>query len=164
MNVNLFGSGTIMNCVIRAQEMLESKYDIAADIFSVTSYKELFNDASQAERWNMLNPGKKEKVPYINTVLKDSKGVFVAASDYVKALPDTVSRWIPGTFVTLGTDGFGRSDGRSQLRNFFEVDERYIVLAALNALVKDGKIKADVLTKAIKEMDIDTKKPNPLVS
>jgi len=164
MNVNLFGSGTIMNCVIRAAEMLEKKYSIAADIYSVTSYKELHNEGNQADRWNMLNPDKKAKVPYIQEQLKDAKGVFVAASDYVKALPETIAKWVPGSLAVLGTDGFGRSDGRNQLRDFFEVDERYIVLAALTELAKQGQIKIAELSKAIKEMDIDTDKADPLVS
>ncbi len=164
MHVNLFGSGSIMNCVIRAQEMLEEKYNIAADIYSVTSYKELYLDATQTDRWNMLNPDKKEKSAYIQDVLKDSKGVYVAASDYIKALPESISKWVPGPMISLGTDGFGRSDGRKQLRDFFEVDERYIVLAALHLLNKEGKFKAEDLKKALKELDIDPKKANPVVS
>ncbi|MCB0283407.1 MAG: pyruvate dehydrogenase (acetyl-transferring), homodimeric type [Calditrichaeota bacterium] len=164
MHANLFGSGTIMNCVIRAQEILEKKYDIAVDIYSVTSYKELYNDANQADRYNMLNPEKKAKVPYIAEVLKDTKGVYVAASDYVKALPESVSKWVPGPMTCLGTDGFGRSDGRSQLRDFFEVDERYIVLATLNSLYREGQLKGSDVSKAIKEFDINPDKPNPLIS
>ena len=114
-HANLFGSGTILNCVIKAQEILEKKYDVAADIFSVTSYKELYVDGNDAERWNMLNPDKKARIPYINEVLKDAKGVFIAASDYVKAMPQTIAKWIPGAYAVLGTDGYGRSDGRSEL-------------------------------------------------
>jgi len=164
MQVNLFGSGTIMNCVVKAQEMLEDKFDIAADIYSVTSYKELHVDATQADRWNMFNPTKKQKSAYIEDVLEGSKGVYVAASDYVKALPLSIAKWVPGPFAALGTDGFGRSDGRSQLRNFFEVDERYVVLAALNLLAQKGDLKGSDVTKAIKDMDIDAEKPNPWFS
>jgi pyruvate dehydrogenase E1 component len=163
-HVNLLGSGTIMNCVLRAQNILEKKYNISADVYSVTSYKELYTNASEVERWNMLNPEKKTKVSYIEELLKDTKGVFVAASDYVKALPESISRWVPGTMAILGTDGFGRSDGRTQLRDFFEVDERYIVLASLNQLYLKGEFKKADLTKAIKEMDIDPDKPNPFTS
>jgi pyruvate dehydrogenase E1 component len=112
----------------------------------------------------MLNPDKKEKIPYIKESLKDAKGVFIAASDYVKALPESVSKWVPGPMTCLGTDGFGRSDGRSQLRDFFEVDERYIVLAALSALSKEGHLKSSDVKKAIKDLDINPDKANPLVS
>lgn len=159
--INLLGSGTIMNCVIAAQEILEKKYDVATNIYSVTSYKELYVDANDAERWNMLNPEKKAKVPYVSQILKDVKGSFVAASDYVKALPESISQWLPGTLIALGTDGYGRSDDRAALRNFFEVDERYIVLAALKQLHDKGSVKIDVLKKAIKEMKLDPNKENP---
>ena len=164
MQVNLFGSGAIMNNVILAAEMLEKSYDIAVDIFSVTSYKELHYDCNRCARYNMLNPGKKERTSHLEDILKDSSGVYVAATDYVKALPETIAKWIPGPFTVLGTDGFGRSDGRRQLRDFFEVDERYIVLAALSLLHKEGKIKAVDVTKAIKKMHIDPQKPEPVVS
>jgi pyruvate dehydrogenase E1 component len=162
--INLFGSGTIMNCVLAAAEILESKYKVAADIYSVTSYKSLYVDANDCERWNMLNPGKKQKLPYITQVLKDAKGGFVAASDYVKALPESISQWLPGPLTALGTDGYGRSDGRNELRDFFEVDERYIVLAALNQLHQQGEVKIDVIKKAIKDMGLNSDKPNPYFS
>ncbi len=164
MQVNLMGSGAIMNNVISAAEMLEKDFDIAADIYSVTSYKELYYDCNRVERWNMLNAGKKEKISHLETILKDSDGVYVAATDYVKALPETIAKWMPGPFAVLGTDGFGRSDGRRQLRDFFEVDERYIVLAALNLLHKQGRLPAAVVTKAMKKMRIDPQKPDPAVS
>jgi pyruvate dehydrogenase E1 component len=137
---------------------------VAADVWSVTSYKELHLDALHTERWNLLHPDKKPKTPYVTESLKNAKGIFVAASDYVKALPESISKWLPGPLYSLGTDGFGRSDGRRHLRNFFEVDERYIVLAALYMLMKEGSIKSEVVTKAIKEMDIDTDKANPMIS
>src|SRR5690606_29954126 len=119
----LFGSGSIMNEVLKAQEMLAG-YGVAADVWSVTSYKELRRDALACDRWNMLDPGEKPRVPYVTECLKDAPGVFVAASDYIKALPDSIARWIPGRFVPLGTDGFGRSETREALRDFFEVDAR----------------------------------------
>ncbi len=162
MHANLFGSGSIMNCVLRAQERLEKEWDIAVDVYSVTSYKEILNDANQTERWNMLHPDKKARESYLSQTLKGAKGVFVAASDYVKALPASIAQWIPGTYHVLGTDGFGRSDGRSQLRDFFEVDERYIVLATLNALKDDGKLKAADVARALKAMEIDAEKVDPL--
>jgi pyruvate dehydrogenase E1 component len=118
-------------------------------------------DATAAERTNMLNPGK-TVTPYISKVLDKEEGVFIAASDYLKALPATITKWIPGEFYFLGTDGFGRSDGRDQLRDFFEVDHRYIVIATLNALAKEKKIKVDVVEKAIKDFELDKKKPNPV--
>lgn len=162
LSVHLMGSGAILNKALRAQETLEDKYGVAADVWSVTSYKELHHDALMAERWNMLHPGEEAKVPYIAHALKDSKGVFVAASDYVKALPESISKWIPGPLVSLGTDGFGRSDSRQSLRDFFEVDERFITLAALHSLARAGKIKPDVVKRAIKDLNIDPQKANPM--
>ena len=160
----LFGSGTILNEVLKAQEILEKDYSVAADVWSVTSYKELRRDALEVERWNMLNPNNKQKTPYVSQILKDEAGVFVAASDYVKALPDSIAKWIPGQLTSLGTDGFGRSESREALRDFFEVDHRHIVFATLGALVKDGKIKNEVLEKAKKQLKIKSDKPNPIVS
>jgi pyruvate dehydrogenase E1 component len=162
MHAQLFGSGTILNEALKAQEILEEDYNVAANVWSVTSYKELRRDALETERWNLLHPGEKPKLPYITQVLKDEKGVFVAASDYVKALPDSVSRWLPGTLISLGTDGFGRSESRAALRDFFEVDAKHIVLATLYALAKEDKIKIDRVEKAIKDLDIDPSKLNPL--
>lgn len=164
LKVNLFGSGAILNEVIKAQKTLEEKYDVAADIWSVTSYNELHRDALHSERYNMLHPGEKPKVPYVTQCLDKETGPFVAASDYLKALPDALSRWIPGTLISLGTDGFGRSEGRKSLRDFFEVDERYIVIAALFGLMKEGKVKPDVIQKAIKESGINPAKLNPMIS
>jgi len=131
---------------------------------SVTSYKELRRDALDVERWNMLNPTKKQREPYVSQILKDEEGVFVAASDYVKALPDSIAKWIPGQLNSLGTDGFGRSESREALRDFFEVDHRHIVFAAIGALVKDGKVKKEILEKAKKQLSIKSDKPNPIVS
>ncbi|HGY55385.1 MAG TPA: pyruvate dehydrogenase (acetyl-transferring), homodimeric type [Caldithrix abyssi] len=160
----LMGSGAILNKVVAAADILEKEYKIACDVWSVTSYKELHRDALLCERENLFNPSSRPKVPYIAQTLKGSDGVFVAASDYVKALPESIARWIPGPFFSLGTDGFGRSDGRRHLRDFFEVDERYITLAALYLLMKEGKVPADTLKKAIKKMDIDPDKLNPMTS
>jgi pyruvate dehydrogenase E1 component len=162
LHAQLLGSGTILNEVIKAQAILEEKYGVAADVWSVTSYKELYKDGLDAERWNLLHPGEEPRVPYLTQCLQDAPGVFVANSDYVKALPESVSRWVPGTLHSLGTDGFGRSDGRKALRDFFEVDARYVVLATLSALAREKKIKIDVVKKAIKELEIDPSKPNPV--
>ncbi len=164
MKAQLFGSGTIMNEVLKAQEILEDDYKVAADVWSITSYKELRRDALNVERWNMLHPGEESKIPYITHMLKDEKGVFVAASDYVKALPDSVSKWFPGSLISLGTDGFGRSEGRNELRDFFEVDAKHIVMATLYALAKEGKIKMEQVEQAIKSLEINPSKVNPMIS
>ena len=157
----LFGSGTILNEVVKAQEILED-YKVSADVWSVTSYKELRRDALDIERWNLLHPSEEPKVPYITKMLKDEEGVFVASSDYVKALPDSISKWVPRPLISLGTDGFGRSESRMALRDFFEVDAKHVVLAALYALLKEGKIKSGVVEKAMKDLNINPDKRNPM--
>ncbi len=162
LQAQLMGSGAILNKVIAAKKILEEKYNVATTVWSVTSYKELHQDALRIERQNMFHPGKAVKSAFITETLKDAKGVFVAASDYVKALPESIARWIPGPFFSLGTDGFGRSDGRRHLRDFFEVDERYIVLATLHLLYKEGNLNATMVKKAMKEMDIDPDKISPM--
>ncbi len=158
---HLMGSGAILNETLMAQELLEKKYQIAADVWSVTSYKELYTDAIECERWNLLNTGKKAKVPYVQQLLAKEQGVFVAASDYMKVLPAAVAQWFPGPLHCLGTDGFGRSDGREELRDFFEVDYRYIALAALKQLATSGEIPLGTVTRAVKELDINSGKLNP---
>jgi pyruvate dehydrogenase E1 component len=162
LKVHLFGSGSILNEAIKAQGMLE-KYGVSADVWSVTSYKELYRDATDTARWNMLHPEQPKKA-YISQLLDGEKGVFVAASDYIKALPASIANWIPGEYVVLGTDGFGRSDGRKQLRNFFEVDARYIAAAALHAISKTCKLKPEAVKRAISELGIDPEKSNPVYS
>lgn len=159
---HLLGSGTILNECIKAAEILENNYKVSTDVWSVTSYKQLRLDALDATRHNILNPGKKEKVPYIQEITKDEKGLFVAASDYVQILADSIAKYLPAPLTTLGTFGFGRSEGRKSLRDFFEVDAKHIVYTTLYALNKDGKIKADVLKKAQKELGINPDKLNPL--
>ncbi len=163
LKAQLFGSGTIMYEVLKAQKMLE-EYDVAADVWSVTSYKNLYRDGIDCERWNMLHPGETPKVPYVAQCLKDAPGVFVAASDYMKVLPESIRQWVPRALVALGTDGFGRSENRESLRDFFEVDAKFVVLATLNALAREGQVNADVLQKAIKNLGIDPNKPNPAIS
>jgi pyruvate dehydrogenase E1 component len=158
---HLLGSGAILNEAIKAGEILEKDYGVAADIWSVTSYKELYRDAVDCERWNLLNPAKKAKTPYLSGLLAKEEGIFVAASDYMKVMPATVAQWFPGPLHCLGTDGFGRSDGRDQLRDFFEVDARYIVLAALRSLADSGDIKPAVVAKAVGDLGIDPDKLNP---
>jgi pyruvate dehydrogenase E1 component len=164
LRAQLFGSGAILREVLRAQEILEEKYGVAADVWSVTSYKALYFDGLEAERWNLLHPGEKPRVPYLSQCLADAPGVFVAATDYLKALPNLVSKWVPRRLASLGTDGFGRSESRASLRDFFEVDARFITLATLHELLQDGKIQASLVQKAIKELGIDTGKPDPLTT
>ncbi|OFW18124.1 MAG: pyruvate dehydrogenase (acetyl-transferring), homodimeric type [Acidobacteria bacterium RIFCSPLOWO2_12_FULL_66_10] len=157
----LFGSGAILPEVVRAQEILESEYDVGADVWSVTSYGELYRDGHACERWNMLHPGDTPRVPYVAACLKDAPGVLVAASDYVKALPDAIDRWLPRPLVALGTDGFGRSENRICLRDFFEVDYRYVVVATLATLARNGKVDASVVQQAIQAYNINPDKSNP---
>src|SRR5439155_10402533 len=161
LRAQLFGSGAILPQVIEAQKILEERYGVGTDVWSINSYKQLYHDGHEAERWNMLHPGAKPRVPYLSQCLADAPGVLVAASDYVKAVPDSIARWCPRKLVSLGTDGFGRSDGRSALRDFFEVDSRFVTLAVLSELAGEGKIKADVVREAIKDLDIDPEKANP---
>ncbi|MCZ6469106.1 MAG: pyruvate dehydrogenase (acetyl-transferring), homodimeric type [Candidatus Dadabacteria bacterium] len=164
LHAQLFGSGTILNEVLKAQEVLGDKYGVAADVWSVTSYKELYRDGLEKERWNMLHPSEIKRVPYITECVKDAPGVFVAASDYVMALPDSISQWLPRPLVSLGTDGFGRSASRKALRDFFEVDWRYIILAVLASLTWEKKIEPQIVEKAILDLDINPSKANPMIS
>jgi pyruvate dehydrogenase E1 component len=163
LKAQLFGSGAILPEVIKAQGMLE-KYGVAADVWSVTSYKELYKDATSTERWNMLHPTEKSKVPYVTEQLANTEGVLIAASDYIKSLPLSIARWMPRPLHALGTDGFGRSEARAQLRDFFEVDAKFVTLATLSELAREKKIKADVVQQAIKELGINESKKDPLYS
>ncbi|HKV25571.1 MAG TPA: pyruvate dehydrogenase (acetyl-transferring), homodimeric type [Candidatus Acidoferrum sp.] len=162
LRAQLFGSGSILNEVLRAQEILETKFGVAADVWSVTSYKELYMDGNEVERLNRLHPGEKPLVPYVTECLAEAPGVLVAASDYLKTLPNMISKWMPRRLASLGTDGFGRSEGRASLRDYFEVDAKFITLAALHELMADGKIERSVVDKAIKELGIDAEKKNPV--
>jgi pyruvate dehydrogenase E1 component len=164
LRAQLFGSGSILNEALRAQEILEEKYGVAADVWSVTSYKALYTDGNEAERCNRLHPAEKPHVPYVTQCLSDAPGVLVAASDYLKTLPNMVSKWMPRRLAGLGTDGFGRSEGRAALRDFFEVDARFIAVATLHELLTDGKIERSILDKAIRDLVINPDKPNPVVS
>ncbi|MBW3637978.1 MAG: pyruvate dehydrogenase (acetyl-transferring), homodimeric type, partial [Armatimonadetes bacterium] len=160
LRAQLFGSGTILNEVVKAQGMLLN-YGVAADVWSVTSYQQLYRDAQECERQNLLNPGAQPKVPFITQQLAKRGDVVVASSDYMKALPESVSQYVPYPMACLGTDGFGRSEGRKALRDFFEVDARYVTLATLTELAKVGKLKWDVVQKAMNEMGISADKRNP---
>ncbi|HKZ73205.1 MAG TPA: pyruvate dehydrogenase (acetyl-transferring), homodimeric type [Steroidobacteraceae bacterium] len=162
VRVTLLGSGTILREALAAAELLERDYGIPADVFSVTSYSELKREAVDCERWNLLHPGEPPRVPYVKTCFQDREGPVIAASDYVRNVSDQIREWVPGRYVTLGTDGYGRSDTRAALRGHFEVDRRYVTLAALKALADDDKIDRATVTKAIRTLGIDSDKPNPL--
>ena len=164
LRAQLLGSGTIMYEVLKAQEILEKQYGVAAEVWSVTSYKQLYRDGNDCDRWNFLHPGEPARVPYVTACLKDTQGVIVAASDYMKVLPESVGKWIPRGFTALGTDGFGRSENRAALRDFFEVDAKFIVLATLSALANDKQLPLEVVRKAIADLGIKVDKPNPAVS
>jgi pyruvate dehydrogenase E1 component len=157
----LFGSGPILNEVLRAQEILASKYGVQTDVWSVTSYTELRRDALAVERWNRLHPADKERVPYLLTALGDAKGPIIAASDYMKSVPDVLAQWLPSRLVSLGTDGFGRSDNREHLRRHFEVNAESIVGATLSKLARDGKFKPKAAQKAMIELGLDTEAADP---
>jgi pyruvate dehydrogenase E1 component len=164
LRAQLFGSGAILNEVLRAQEILEQKFGVAADVWSVTSYKNLYTDGIEVERWNRLHPDETPRVPYVTQCLEGEQGVLVAASDYLKVLPSMISKWAPRRLATLGTDGFGRSETRESLRDFFEVDSRFIVIATLHELAQDGLVGEATVQNAIKELHINPDKPNPLTS
>jgi pyruvate dehydrogenase E1 component len=161
---HLFGSGSILNEALKAQQILQDDYDLSVDVWSATSYKELYYDAINMERWNMFNPAAKRRKPYVEELLASEKGVFVAASDYLKSLPAMIANWIPGPYQVLGTDGFGRSENRANLRDFFEVDSRHIAYAALVELAKADQVDKKVLKRAISDLEIDSDKPNPLTT
>jgi len=164
LRAQLFGSGAILREVLQAQEILETKYGVAADVWSVTSYKQLYVDGNETDRWNRLHPGEKQRVPYVTSTLGDAPGVLVAASDYLKTLPNMISKWLPRRLASLGTDGFGRSEGRASLREFFEVDARFITLATLHELFIDGKVDRKLIDQAIKDLGINPEKLNPVIS
>jgi pyruvate dehydrogenase E1 component len=149
--------------VIKAAVLLE-QFGVAADVWSVTSYGELYRDGNACDRWNMLHPAQTPRVPHVAECLNKTEGVIVAASDYLKALPNSIDRWLPRQLVSLGTDGFGRSEGRKALRDFFEVDARFIAVGALSALAREKQIDAKLVEKAIKDLGIDPEKKNPAVS
>jgi pyruvate dehydrogenase E1 component len=157
----LFGSGPILNEVLKAQEILATKYNVQADVWSVTSYTELRRDALAVERWNRLHPAEALKKSYLETILEGTKGPIIAASDYMKTVPDMLSPWLPTRLVALGTDGFGRSDNREYLRRHFEINAESIVGATLSRLARDGKIKPKVAQKALTELGLDTEAIDP---
>jgi len=164
LRAQLLGSGAILREALEAQRILAENYGVAADVWSVTSYKELYQDGHSCDRWNMLHPSEELRIPYVTQCFRSAPGALVAASDYVRALPDSISRWMPRPLVALGTDGFGRSDTRAALRDFFEVDARFITLATLNELARQRAVKASLVQEAIRDLEIDHAKINPMIS
>ncbi|MCS3902845.1 pyruvate dehydrogenase E1 component [Methylohalomonas lacus] len=160
--VQLLGAGTILREAIAAAELLTNDFDVAADVWSATSFNELRRDGLDCTRWNRLNPEAAPRRSYVEQQLADTTGPVIAASDYIKAVADQIREFVPRHYVTLGTDGFGRSDSRTKLREFFEVNRYHIVVAALKALADEGQIEVARVSEAIKKYDIDPDKPNPV--
>ena len=158
---HIFGSGPIIRSALQAQGILGERYDVSADVWSATNYKQLRTDALRCRRWNMLHPTAPPKLSYVEQVLEQEKGVFVAVSDFMKIVPDQIAPWVPGGLTTLGTDGFGRSDTRENLRRFFEVDAECTVIATLYALAQRGEIPRETVARAIKDLEVDPAKAFP---
>jgi pyruvate dehydrogenase E1 component len=165
--VQLLGSGTILREVIAAADLLEEDFGVLSDVWSVTSFSELRRDGLDAERWNMLHPAKKARVAYVTEQLADRRGPVIASTDYLRAVPDQIRQWVAGaggrerSYRTLGTDGFGRSDFRTALRRFFEIDRHYVAVAALKELADAGTIDKKVVSEAIAKYEIDADAPPP---
>ena len=160
----LFGSGPILLQALRAQEMLAERWDVAADVWSVTSYQQLRNDALEVERWNRLHPTDPPRVPYVTRAIDSAPGPVIAVSDWMKSVPDMVGRWIPRSFTPLGTDGYGRSDTRDALRRHFEIDAEHIVVATLSALAQQGRVSPAIVAQAIQDLQLDPEIADPRVS
>ena len=160
-HVHLLGSGAIVGECINAARLLASDWDVPADVWSVTSYKQLYVDIQDVARWNRLNPEKPARRSFLQQQTMDASGVFVVASDYMKVLPECIARHLPGPVVTLGTDGYGRSETREMLRDFFEVDARHIAFAALSALGREGRVSMAMVENARKALNIDPDRINP---
>jgi len=162
VRAQLMGSGTILREVIGAGELLMNDFGISTDVWSVTSFNELRRDALEIERWNQLHPGSEPRTCYVEKCLADRPGPYVAATDYMKINADQIRNWVPGRFVSLGTDGYGRSDARAALRQHFEVDKRFVAVAALKALADDGVLDRKTVSQAIEKYGIDPDRPNPV--
>jgi pyruvate dehydrogenase E1 component len=148
--------------VLGAAGLLEQEFGVTADLFRATRFSELRREALDVERWNMLHPAKTGRVPYERECLSGRVGPFIAATDYMRTVPDQIRQWVPGAYHVLGTDGYGRSDSRAALRGFFEVDKRYIAVAALKALADEGMLDVATVKSAITKFGIDPDKPNPV--
>jgi pyruvate dehydrogenase E1 component len=161
LKAHILGSGSIIRSALRAQEILAEGYDVSADVWSATSYKNLRNDALLAERWNLLHPAGPARKPHLRQLLEPESGPFVAVSDSMKMVPDQIAKWVPGGLTTLGTDGFGRSDTRARLRRFFEIDAPCVALAVLNSLAQQNQIGREVVAQAVKDLGVDPEKAFP---
>jgi pyruvate dehydrogenase E1 component len=159
--VQLMGSGSILREVIAAADLLQDEFDVAANVWSVTSFTELRREGLDVEHWNLHHPQQTPKVSYVEQCLADQQGPVIAATDYMKAFADQIRAFVPQHYVVLGTDGFGRSDTREELRHFFEVDRYYVTVAALKALADEGTVDASRVSEAIKKFNIDTERLNP---
>jgi pyruvate dehydrogenase E1 component len=162
VRVQLLGSGTILREVLAAADLLEERFGIPADVWSVTSFSELRREALDVERWNARHPEEQPRTSYVEACFAGAGGPFVAATDYMKLVSDQIRQWVPGRYVALGTDGFGRSDGREALRHHFEVDRKSVVVAALKALADEGSVDRSTVTKAMTDLGVDPDKPNPV--
>lgn len=162
--VQLIGSGTILREVLRAADILAEKYGVAADVWSATSYNQLRRDCLRAERWNMLHPTETPAQSYLQQTLENESGPFIASSDYMKAVPDQIAKWVPGGLITLGTDGFGRSESREALRHHFEVDAEHVVVAALTGLARRGQWDMNGVQQAIKDLDLNPEAIDPMLA
>jgi pyruvate dehydrogenase E1 component len=161
---HLLGSGSLIRSALAAQEILAARYDVSADVWSVTSYKNLRNEALLATRWNMLHPTQPARKPYVAQLLEKETGPFVAVSDYMKIVPDQIAKWVPGGLTTLGTDGFGRSETRPNLRRFFEIDAETAAVAVLHALSQRKAISTETVAQAIRDLKIDPEKDFPKIA
>jgi pyruvate dehydrogenase E1 component len=159
--VQLMGSGTILREVLAAADLLENDFGVAADVWSVPSFTELRREGLAAERWSLLHPAEPRRPSFVETSLANRQGPVVAATDYVRLFADQIRPFIFRRYVVLGTDGFGRSDRRSQLRSFFEVDRRFVALAALKALADEGAIPVATVSAALAKLEINPEKPDP---
>ena len=162
LRVQLMGSGTIFNEVIAAADLLKNDWGVEADIWGCPSFNELVRDGQDAVRWNLLHPLETPKKSHVEQKLDGATGPVIAATDYVKLFAEQIRPFVKGSYVTLGTDGFGRSDTREALRHFFEVDRRWVTLAALKALADEGKIGREIVAAALVKYDLDPSKPNPM--
>ena len=162
LTVQLFGSGSILNEVIQAAEILSKDYNIDSDVWSVTSFSEVQRNGAEVLRWNQLNPDKEPKKTYLEECMKGRSGPIIAATDYIRSHADQIRPYISSNFYTLGTDGYGRSDTRKELRKFFEVNKEAIVVNTLSALAKEQKIASKMVTDAIDKYGIDINKPHPI--
>jgi pyruvate dehydrogenase E1 component len=159
--IDLIGSGAILREVMAGAELLKTDFGITANVWSATSFNELRREGLACERWNLLHPEQAPQIPYVTQLLKETNLPVVAATDYLKSYPDQIREFIPTRYRVLGTDGFGRSDSRAKLREFFEVNRHFVVLAALTSLAEEGRVPRQKITDAIKKYDINPEKPNP---